>query len=1539
MKQDHSPWDEKTFHAGANTDVEGIAVARAAGTYRDASNMRCADNLGNNTSLVKIGGEVKLEPTVHEDPGGPTYVCIGSISVKGRKVAFWASTQPGLYPPIVKVDGITVARSPLIPYTWDKKLQLHKMEDCEGGMVFDARSGGVPIHWNIGLLLSAYDAGMQTYFTDFDLSMVSVNMSRPVNRPVFNGFIPVGAGAGVASGQYWYWIHYVNLNGDRTPDGPPLGPVMVPWHGDHDTNEISPAMPSAHISGVDLSLSLDTPAGIGVKLSFRVNNLGNFDTIEVVRQRWSANAGVDAVGVVEVVHRQNVDPGENHVYDIIDDGHVLASISGDDAQIHTYFIEEANSVRYIDYHVVYGGVKLGGKDVNGDMVSPPGSRIVPFTKSIGDRGHSDPINHCYHRRFMSGERYGFGVVYYGPDGGESMAQSIEDNFLMPSRRTKKEGLSLAYSDYPCNAANTSNEVSPTFEVFDHDDASGKSLSKALVNIMKEGRRRKGGWSNDGILEQTPGDLQETLPVYTDHSANPNDAWYKTAWGVPLTPTKPQDWKWGLDYQVNTFVNKDGRPNAHAGSSSMADAGNWSPYNPKVWGVRHHTLGAAFTGIQTPPTDMQGFSVVSTPAAGRVVAQGLWMWDLKNDSDPVYNQPKKSQNSGLLCIPDFLAGLVNQSVWEGIASGQGYKIQFVSPLGFSSEQYASTMMATIKGAAGAHMTDAGCYSDLADMLSVARVIWDSGQINPGNTGGIQPSTPLPPASTTGAPPSNYTGFGTWRNPQLQWPPTAPPGNTDGDAMFGIVSGSMFTHQSGIPAMRVTLDTNCYQTTGTGNSSDFRSAQVKAFHEPWYVVNIIEDGKIPDTTKGYISLNHYQAFRSVIGVSNGVTDAHDGQMIRLADENMDMISALPGQERYVHVIAPPGTLNYVNIAGQLAPLTTILSDISANGYWTAPSGKRVHGLYSIVHVDGIDYVNLGCWQTPPPPGHKVEVRYDPSIPVKVFGDRVTSPSLATIADASTTVALGMPTNNPQDRDSQDLGSNTIDPKWLIWKNDWFGYGESIRTSGLPIPFANYEYNGYYMVPFNAGFVGDFVSSYTGMEVNKLRSGRIQSVRQWKVLFDCEMQAPLFLSRWEDGVVGNSTSHKSWPSTNYIPRPYMGSVDVHDNYDAIFGSHERDRWRFGGFRSDQLPTFDHDLLPGVRYYAKPKFGYQERTDLCNALVWSAKDSPLMQDMPGLKTFPVSNIEFLENDKGAIERLFSSSPGNLFAIMSGQVLEVLVQKSTAYSADGESFSLYAQDNFVGQVIPRSKFAGMPGTTWKTAAEGGAFTDAGKVDALVWYDGETAYMLAGGQVADIAQGTYRNGLAAAWDSGVAGGGIPRISGAYDGSHNEFWMSLGGGVVPSYLNTRGMSHWQGWYGYKFDDLLFSGGKMYGFRELSTYELNVGDTMNGASTLAWVKVATAPANDRMEWVRIKLNSPRKPSRIEWYDEEDVLVAWMDEATFGPYYIKKETSGSWAQWVPRKNIVVDTGKRRIQGRLAYYKVMYSDAGPDKIITSGAQVKMLS
>lgn len=1498
MKQQHHPWDNKTVQRGANTDIEPEHVARMDGTYVDAQNMRLSSQNGADGALSKIGGEV-IKWTINE-VGAGGYECIGRERVKSTIVAFWAHPDANTYPPIVTIDGVVMAQSFLLPYTTSTFLQLAHTEDCEYGMVFDARSNGIPLFFDIEAIVNAYNNGEDTYFEGLDITQLQVNLATPVDRPRFYELVNVGTGGGLPPGNYHYAIRYANEDGDVTSVGPEVGPVYVPIY----TNGVNaPSFPGAGLQGASVA-DMGNKTSYGIRLKFRVNNKAHFQRIQLIRIQYNEAGGIDAVPKTVIANEWLISPGQISVIEYTDVGEGTEIVPDDETQEQRFFIVRANSVRYINYRVVYGGVEVASRQVDLTFTEVGGAKLFPITQNIGVKGHADPVNNCYRRSFMRGEKYGLGVQMYDPAGGRTFVTPIPDydDYQFPNRRDRKDGDSLLYSglDSYCWAANTDTQatdrVTPTFEVFDHDNATGKPDFERIVNIMIDGGRPV-----NGVAPDVDGTGSQNLPpgTYTDVSGN--QVINKTSFINPFRPIEASDAdKFGLRYAINPKVRMAGTDYA---------------YNPQVFNTNTHALGACLYGIAGIPEWIQGFSVVRTKPAKRVVAQAIGMYWLQEPPDGQFGQQAtKSQNRLVLSVPDYDAGLVGETIIEQlVANPENFSIQVVSPLGFCSEQ-----------AAGANIYDEFApINDLTsvnvDMISYARVLWDNGQINPdttGSTGGAAPTIP-------GTPGQHYTDFGSWRNtlnPNNIWYQA---GQGGGNRIVGIAPNGVLVinEEGGATTIGVTLADSVYDNPGITTPQEWQ--------EPFYVVNIIQTGVVADTDAGYETCNHYQKVRSVIAIYTGGT-----QDIELIDERVDDV--LPG---------PAGVPCYIYSAGNpllctngLAPgvITTLAQDIANNGSTTDPFGNTIYGLYQVIQQAGIDYIRLDA-NSFLGSGAEIEVRYNPQIPIKFFGDVTTQPALCARMDKSGYIVP----------DSADF-----DDAYIVWQGilgvavprETFvsNVGSSFRSYATPLPFNGYHMNPRYYVPYRGAAAGTIGNLYFNSCANQATYATQWTIRQWVVMFDAEMRAPIALAPNE----ATDPELKTWPQVNYVQRPAAfqdTSASAQDNgvfaeYDLIYPG-ERSVWSTGGFKFNKRLNQDYATQRGIQFVKKPEFGFVEETDLCSAIVWSARAAPNIQNSPGLRTFPTTNIYYIQNDTGDINRLFSSPSGagfNLYAITDRGVVMVLVNKSVAYSADGSSFTLLKNDAFIldNSEVWISRNQGMPDPWYQTAAEGAAFVGQGTVrqEVLFWYNGETALVLAGQSVIDIAKGRYRKAIA----DHIASGSSRKYSGVFDQLNDEYWCVVNGKPFV-YAASPGLQGWAGAYTYDFDQYLHADGITYGLRDGQHWVLDQGYQISGEPLTAWVKGASAMMpTTRMEWVRYKTISSHKPDRVEFYDDTNTLVAWLDpsEPAQGPLYLKLEDG--WEQYIPRKNASVDPTRKRIQGRLIFHKTMHSSESPFRVILLCIQTK---
>lgn len=1492
-KATHFQEDGRTFNGGANTDAEGQFVAQVPGAYQMSENMRPVDNAGGNSALVKISGEVLIHGP--QDAGANTYRCVGSISVEGRIFTLWASQDPNQFPPLAQINGVTMVKSSLLPYKYAQNIPMDAQTNGRGGLVFDCRSESVPLVFDIGDIIEEFNNNSQAYFSELDIELLQINSTTPIDRPRFYNLQDIGIGGGMKPGTCYYCLRYGRLEGDVTAMGPETGQVYIPmfFMG-------SPVYRKAGVEGANTT-DLGLPTRYGAYLKWRVNNFANYERIELIRIQYFENLGPDAAPKYFIAKKIAVSPGEIGVITYIDDGTGEEFIPTDETNLGSFFIQRAESVRYMNARVEYGNVTLGTKNVPITFRTVNGNVAVPFTKNLGEAGHADPVNNCYYRRFLGGERYGFAAIVRDSAGGRSyaiMAPGME-NYQFPNRRNVKAGDSLALSDAPIWAANSetgsTDRVTETFEVADHDTATGKPDLARFVNIMTDG-----------------GHLVNAVPpfVYAPHVDGPpyEDGVYldqnvaKTSYLKPFRPTKPTDTdKFGFTYRVNE--------EAGNGFETLG-TGDTFAYDPQLFqGVNNHTMGIGFYGLENIPPGASGFEIVRSVPARRILIQALACWKVIPGSGTA--SATKSLGKLVLVLPELESGLMSQEVLDIITTRpQDTKLQVVSPVGFCTE--------VLGGAAVVNATPPGTASlNCVDMISYARAFWDGGQINPTNaSGGVEP---IP---GNGAPGTHYVDYGSWRNTG-PFGPWHQPGN-NGDFLIGIDAATLIGGVNGDYVLEIDLDQNIYAQNDPGSSLTFSNPATRDFHEPWYVVNIVQDGVKADNENGFVTCNHWQKFKSTIGIYTGVP----GQLLELIDEREDDVwSNVDDAFRYIWVDGQARIYSQ-NLT---INLTTILNDIANNGFWLSPDGTQVYGLYEVENIGPIWYVRIivNSFMTE---GDIVEVRYNNQATTKVYGDCVTQP-----------VALPIINHNCK-VDTQPIVFGNQSTPYQLGPNEIDIIGQTLRLNGMPVPFTNYRFADRFYVPFGLGWPNN---SNGRLAVNAVSRGGVSTVRQWMVLFDCEMRGNITC------LSINSRGY-TFPQVNYIPKPVnfdpngtfiangiFDGFDVEYPYDALNPT----TWAQGGFKWDQKLLTDYTVRRPVNYIKLPEFGFQEQSHLPNAVIWSEKDTPTLQNAPGLRTFPSTNIYHTSNDVGAIQFLWSAGPdgssGNLYAIMDGGICELMINKNIMYSADGQSVGLFQQGNFIGEELWPSKHVGMPGKSYATVAEGGPqISGTQRHDALFWSDGKSYYMFTGGgPPTDLAKGRFMKQIAESQPPPPIFSQPDPLpgAGAYDQRKDEAYLAPQRSPL-IYSGSAGEHKWVGKYTYSFDDYLYHDGRMYGFRDLSTYLLDEGFRISEEEFNAWVKFPTALIPDsRMFWVYQRYNTWRKPTRVEFFNERDELMAWIDENTppgNGGGYLKMQDG--WGHWVPPTDVSIDPLQPRIQGRVMYIKVYFRGDDKDLITTAFIQTQ---
>ena len=263
-------------------------------------------------------------------------------------------------------------------------------------------------------------------------------------------------------------------------------------------------------------------------------------------------------------------------------------------------------------------------------------------------------------------------------------------------------------------------------------------------------------------------------------------------------------------------------------------------NVGQYGSNVSTIGLRIGGIDVTklPSNVKSFSIVRTPAAGRVVCQGIGMYSLTEQVFGSTNPSLVKDLNKLWFYSPELDPIIGNTggIYEDIKANPGdYQIQLIAPCGFFSDFYSSFAISP------------DCvYQDMVSM--------------PICGAGANARPMFPPDSAA----TNYISFGKWRN-------TNQGAGIDATLTFNISLAQDVSHgkNSRVPYLELTLDRNIYYSANVQNHYS-SNADAKAFHEPWYIINIIQNKNVPNNNiNSYNDIGHSIRLESILGLSSGVS----------------------------------------------------------------------------------------------------------------------------------------------------------------------------------------------------------------------------------------------------------------------------------------------------------------------------------------------------------------------------------------------------------------------------------------------------------------------------------------------------------------------------------------------------------------------------------------------------------------------------------------------------------------------------------------------
>ncbi len=1485
MNQEHHQKDVRTNSKGASYDVSPeLSGAQDAGMYFDSENGRVSSDRGQIGAWEKIRGEEQVHDT--SLPGASDWFCMCSISVNRHIFEIWVE-KTDLEAPYIAIDGQIMGQSINMPWLFDHHIQWDKNEACVGGEVFLTDFNSEPTIFNIQDIIDNFNAGTQVYFDDFNLNLYSINLSYALDVPIFTRLVDVGAGGGLPPGSYQYSLRYVNTDGDATnwsPLTPPI-PVIKLF------SSSSPQYPYAMTHGAPPDVSQNTRYAPEIK--FRVTNLNDYDFIEIRRIAYDAGLNIEYVPAGELVAKIDIVPGEISIHTFIDptDSNIVGQVLAENEEAgQLASITRAKGIRYYDKRLVLMNIETASKDISSvQTIEYNGKKIFPIVENLGKVGFKSPVNHAYKKNYPSNEKFSFGVNFFDGTGASGFVYEDNDlkNVEAPSRRAPVDTDSINFSyGGVVTAADVNSNVGQTFEVFSHENAISKNDQCSFKNILKKGSK------SDGNVNEFCADAGFGGTVTSEELGY-----------LPFTPVSEDDSDIsGHDYIVNPKVYPTD------GNNDSVD------YRPKGFGCDYYSRGFAFSGIQNIPSWVRAFSVVRSARAGRVVCQGIAVYDIgKTGStiggliNPASPQATKSKNSFIFHSPDIFSDIVPSSeVFNMFENPEDYELVFSSPLGYFSEAY------TFR-----NKTDNDRWSGYIDMMTYARILRDNGEINPGED---------PAMGVNG-----YVAYNRFRN------------TTDnaGQGAFNVPEGGekVFTPTQIAPSpfiggLKITLNEDLYQKLELNDpdDNDFDDQDMKDFAEPFYIVNIIKKGAlVPDLdVNKYYSTGHYQKIESIIGKGNGQL----GQSFELVDERWeDCIPSLTptgfnsNGESFVYFQNLSGVQQPIfNVTYKTAvEVTAIISDISTNGFYVTPGGTTVFGVYTHSIVNGLYYINFNNPTTIPDNDTTIIVKYDNTRPIRFFGgDTVVGETVMPLVNKKT---------DANGEATVTAGNST--------------------TAGIPwdigFPFRGFEMNPrMYIVKYATG----------SNHIQNEERCRLGYMRQLCIMYAAETvistpysyfgndQPEIYAGENFPGSYGN------FPARHYVMRPIkfkdefpMDSNNIYEDYAVDYDDRYPD-WFYGGFNFSYGYNSDYSVDGPVLYFSKPKFGFEEQNYFCTGIVWSLQRSVNQQNSPGLKTFPETNRFFMSDDNGGIKKAWSARTDgkgyNLYAITESGIALLITQKSILSNITADDLSVTAVDKFISQEYWLSQEIGSNGEMWRGMAEGSIElnTESGSIEreGLFIPNRHSVYLLMDNLVVDIAKNNYYTRIHPSL-SEVAFDYSDHMTGHYDKNHNEYWLQiLDSNLSPlknrqrCFVYSQSTGNFIGRYSYQFDKYLFSDSKNYGFKDNKMFLLDSGYSINDEPIEARIIVHTSRSivNEK-EFISIELNTgirgEMQPTQINVLDENMQILASIENF--------KQYDGWWAQ-IPRKMISISPNRDRIQYRLIMFEIIHNFEQDFKLVSSVIQFK---
>lgn len=1555
-KQQHYPWDTKSYAAGANTDHEK-EIFNVEGKYVDMRNGRLGGDTGSDNSAEKIKGEVALYPK--NFPKGD-YFCIWASNVNNDVIECWADIN-FIEEPIIRVNGVIVAKSYKLGWRADKPLQGDTNDSCVGGEFYVTDFTIAPYIFSVKDLVDSLTASPTKYFSAFNPDLYKASLKTPLDIPVFQALINAGGGGGLPPGDYAYSIRYVSSAGDKTNFSFETPTIAVPNGYSQDDYEYR----NVKTYGSGPSPSVKT--AFGVQLKFRVTNYYNYDYIEVRRVSYNAGAGLTFIPSPEIIAKIPITPGEISVKTFTDptDSFTTPLTISDDEDLQQFStFQSCKSLRYYNKRLVLMNLKYPSRQVKDvKFIEDPDLETgFPVIYPLKDRGHSDAWNYAYRKNLMSGERYNHGAVIIDGSGGPSFVVEMTPTQMgsiatVPNHRDKLSPKAQAYCITNGKGApvlnDVQNNINPVYEVWDLKDAVIKNGGD-LFNLCNE---------STVIVPAKP---------------------YQ-----PLTPKNDADGDvLGHRFHINTNVGSDNT--------------TWNSYQPKGFSPNWWTRGIAFGGIKANslPDWAKAFAFVRTKSAKRAVCQGIGVYRLdpakKTGTGIGYTHGIiKSMDAFYFHSEDIRQGFVDAAVLADMAANpSNYKVQLLSPVGYFSEVYDN------------YINSLGRNRD-ADMITYARVQDENGTINPTETSGQVKYGQYLNSGVVSSPSTVGPDFGNHKYGLRSFTLV-----TEGrsnyyrlqlDASFYGSASQGGSHSFG-------WDIN--------EGKDFREPF-------YIVNIIKEGAIPPKgNTTDYVATGHYQKLTSIIGKATGnpgrydlIDERWEDCIPNIHDPNNTNINT------YIFIEDNLGVEHvWLNVAFKSsAQQTIIFNAIQFSGFYNDGT-YNIEGCYTSYNdveerFFGVEFKNLDITFPDslfiPIANNIIKVKYDERFPILTFpgehfvGESVFSPidksSPGNGNDRSETnqflFASGMPYHryefNPQYLillKSYGSGNNVQDVVFrgvIDYIRQWMVMYPSEMKACLPLnwgdkfPNVNYimrphKYKiGTNMTTSNPKLYSQYFTDYPGEE-NSWEYGGFKMFGSGNADYSSILNDRLYTSKPLVGFkeqtefcsrviwslerpinIQDSPGLKTFPSLNV--------KDISDNQGCIKYSYDANTGKGSNLyaicsRGICLLVTNKILINDAN---SEQLAYAKTENFINDEYWLTKDV----GVPDEHWRSIAETSSASFGKTRMDAMFFANKESSYIFANNEVLDItkgdvgyhkriynqyskivksdyLTHVCAGYDRRHEEYWLHIDPNksfeieinnqttvYSSSVKEDNKLLLLDGMNVSIT---GTLSTVLFLPAVIPLEPFSIIICNNGTVPDIIK--LSDG---AVFSVIAPNSCIKVqvkSGAFTQSAYTPAENSNDSITKTFVFNQPRQSWTGYFDYRYDKYLAKYSDTYGLRDLTTNNLNEGYVINGGNIVfeATQSHNPEPAADK-EYIRVRINSSNKPTRVEFSKETDGQVfSWLDQATFGANYLKDYRG--YEQYLPRNSSSVDAGTKRMQNRLILTSIIHNLAEDFKLYNSGVQYKLI-